>query len=201
MALTTYAELKTALSTWTRRGDIGSYADDLITVAEKRIFREVRCREMEAALSVTMSSGVASVPTDYTDLKYAYIDGTPIRLLERKEVGWILGKYPLRSAHGKPYFIGRDVDSFVFGPYPDSNYTVKGTYYKKLSVLSSSVNTLYTNQPDLYLAASLKEVYEFLRNEKEAARWNEKYENIRASVSTQDKAERASGGPLMMVVA
>jgi hypothetical protein len=201
MALTTYAELKTALSTWTRRADIATYADDLITVAEGRIFKEVRCREMEAALSVLMVSGVAAVPADYTDLKFAYIDGTPIRNLQRKDPSWIHLQYPYRSSEGKPDFIARDVDSFIFGPYPDSAYTVKGTYYKKLTAVSATVNALYTNQPDLYVAASLAEAFRFLRNDNMQKYWEGRYTEIKNSINAQDKAERISGGPLQMVVA
>jgi hypothetical protein len=201
MALTTYAELKTALSTWTRRADMATYADDLITVAEGRIFKEVRCREMEAALSVLMVSGVAAVPTDYSDLKFAYIDGTPIRNLQRKDPSWIHLQYPYRSSEGKPDFIARDVDSFIFGPYPDSAYTVKGTYYKKLTAVSATVNSLYTNQPDLYVAASLAEAFRFLRNDNMQKYWEGRYTEIKNSINAQDKAERISGGPLQMVVA
>ena len=200
MALTTYAELKTALSTWTRRADITTYADDLITVAEGRIFKEVRSREMEAALSVLMASGVASVPADYVELKNAYIDGTPIKNLERKSPEWILREYPLRSSSGKPGYIARDVDSFIFGCFPDSAYTVKGTYYKKLTAVSSSVNSLFTNQPDLYLSACLAEAFRFLRNDNMTEYWDNRYMGIRDSISTQYRAEKVSGGPLTMVV-
>jgi hypothetical protein len=201
MALVTYADLKTALSTWTRRADIATYADDLITVAEGRIFKEVRCREMEAALSVAIASGVAAVPADYTDLKFAYIDGTPIRNLQRKDPSFILLKYPYRSSQGKPDFIARDVNDFIFGPYPDSGYTVKGTYYKKLTAVSATVNDLFTNQPDLYLSACLAEAFRFLRNDAMMKYWDGRYAEIKSAVSAQDKAERISGGPLQMVVA
>lgn len=201
MALTTYAELKTALATWTRRADISTYADDLITIAEGRVFKEVRSREMETALSVAISAGVAAVPADYTDLKFAYIDGTPIRNLQRKDPSWIYLTYPLRSSQAKPSFIARDVSSFIFGPYPDSNYTVKGTYYKELTALSSSVNDLYTNNPDIYLSASLAEAFRFLRNDNMLKYWEGKYESIRDNISTQYRAEKVSGGPLTMVPA
>ena len=201
MALTTYAELKTALGTWTRRADISTYADDLITVAEGRIFKEVRCREMEAALSSAIAAGVLAVPADYVELKNAYIDGTPIRNLERKSPEWILRTYPTRSSTSKPSYIARDVSNFIFGPYPDSAYTVKGTYYKELTALSSSVNDLFTNNPDLYLAASLAEAFEFLRNQPMQDKWESKYQRIKTSISTQYKAENFSGGPLTMVPA
>lgn len=201
MALSTYADLKTALSTWTRRADMTTYADDLITVAEGRIFKEVRCREMEAALSVVLASGVGAVPADYVELKYSYIDGTPAVMLQRKDPTWIYLNYPTRSSTSKPLYIGRDVDSFVFGPFPDSNYTLKGTYYKKLTAVSSSVNDLFTNQPDLYLAATLAEAFRFLRNEPMMKYWDERYQMIKTNVGNQDRAERYSGGPLTMVAA
>ena len=201
MALSTYADLKTALSTWTKRADMATYADDLITVAEQRIFREVRCKEMEEALSVVISSGIATLPTDYAELKYAYIDGTPVQTLQRKDPSWIYLNYPLRSAQAKPKFIGRDVGSFIFGPYPDSNYTVKGTYYKELTAVSSAVNDLFTNNPDIYLSASLAEAFRFLRNDAMLKYWDDRYALIKSQVSAQDKAERISGGPLTMVAA
>lgn len=201
MALSTYADLQSAIATWTKRADMSTYAADLITVAEGRIFKELRCKEMEAALSVTISSGLATIPTDYAELKYAYIDGTPTVMLQRKDPSWILLNYPLRSAQGKPKFIARDVGSFIFGPYPDSGYTVKGTYYKKLSSVSVSANDLFVNNPDIYLAATLAEAFRFLRNDKLMKYWDDRYLAIKSEVSAQDKAERISGGPLTMVAA
>lgn len=203
MALSTYADLKTALSTWTRRADMTTYADDLITVAEGRIFKEVRCREMESSFSAfaIISGGVLALPADYVELKYAYIDGTPITMLQRKDPTWIMLNYPLRSAQGKPKFVARDADNLIFGPYPDSNYTIQGTYYKKLVSVSSLVNTLFTNQPDLYLSATLAEAFRFLRNEPMMKYWDERYQMIKTNVGNQDRAERYSGGPLTMVAA
>ena len=201
MALSTYADLQTAIATWTKRADMSTYAADLITVAEGRIFKELRCKEMEAALNVTISSGLATIPTDYAELKYAYIDGTPTVTLQRKDPSWILLNYPLRSSQGKPKFIARDVGSFIFGPFPDSGYTVKGTYYKKLTAISATVNDLFTNNPDIYLAASLAEAFRFLRNDKLMQYWDDRYMAIKSQVSAQDKAERISGGPLTMVAA
>lgn len=197
--LTTYADLKAACTTWARRADLANYLDDLIALAEERIFREVRCREMETALNLTISNGVIAVPTDYVELKYAYIDGTPINMLQRKEASWIYLKYPTRVAETKPSFIARDVTNFIFGPYPDSNYTVKGTYFKRLSVVQTSVNDLFTNYPDLYLSASLAEVFRFTRDDKMTAYWESRYADIRDKVNGESKMENASGGPLTMV--
>lgn len=102
MAITTYAELQTAVGNWLHRGDLTSIIPDLIRLGELRIFREVRCRVMETALNSTIASGVVAVPSDYLDLKFAYVDATPTSPLQRVAVSQIYEHYPNRSASGKP---------------------------------------------------------------------------------------------------
>lgn len=194
----TYAELKTSVSTWLHRADLTNYADDLILMGEKWIVRHARTRDMEAALSVVMSSGLAAIPTDYVELKYAYIDGTPVRKLDKKEPSWIVENYPTRSSTSKPSFIGRDGSNFMFGPFPDSDYTVKGIYYKRLTAVASSANALFTNNPDLYLFAALAEAEPFLKNDKRVELWIAKRDGILRDVNSEEMRERASGGSLRM---
>ena len=142
MAITTYAELKTAVTSWldVATADLSAVIDDLVTVAEKRIFRECRTRDMEDSFSTAISSGTIALPTGYVELKYARIDGTPSQPLERRSAEALYEMYPNRSSEGKPQFIAREASTFIFGPYPDSAYTVKGVYYKRLTVVSSSAN-------------------------------------------------------------
>lgn len=202
MSITTYAELKSAVKNWLKRGtELDTYLDDIITLGEKRIYREMRVRPMEAALSVAISSGVAVIPSDYVELKYAYLDGSPVYPLRMREAGWIIGQYPIRSADRVPSFIAQDGDNFIFGPYPDASYTLKGIYYKRLSALSSATNTLFTSNPDLYLMASLAEASVFLGYEDpRVARWEAKYADIRDRVQAETDKGRLSG-PLSMAVA
>lgn len=169
-------------------------------MAEKRLFREVRTRDMETALSVTIASGVATVPSDFVELKYAYIDGSPTRTLQVRPARWIVENYPVRSSDGKPHFIGVDGANFVFGPYPDSGYDVKGTYYKRLTAVATSANALFTTNPDLYLFASLAELEPFLKNDKRVALWEAKYQQIRDLVNGEAKQDLYMGGPLAVSV-
>jgi hypothetical protein len=151
MSITTYAELKTAVANWLARTNLTAYIPDFIMLGERRIYRELRIRAMEASLSSAIASGTISVPSGYVEMKFAYIDGTPVQALTKKEGAFIYEFYPTRSADGKPQFFAREVDNFIFGPYPDSNYTVKGVYYKRLDALSDSntTNWFITNAPDL----------------------------------------------------
>lgn len=197
MALTSYSELKTAISNWTHRGDIATYADDLVTLAEARINREVRSTEMETAMSVTISAGVAAAPTGFLELRHAYVDGTPTQKLYVKSAADIYDKYPTRSSEGKPKFIAYDGGNFIFGPYPDSAYTIKGTYFKLQGPLSGGTYSLFTINPDLFLFAALAESAPFLVNDKRVALWETKYQQIRDDVNMRSAGSRVGGGLAM----
>lgn len=201
MSLATYADLKSACVNWARRSDLTNYLDDLITVAEGRIFREIRCREMEETLNSTISSGVVAVPADYVELKFAYVDGARTTLLQRKDPNWIYLSYPVRSSNGLPKFIAREGDNFIFGPYPDSGYTIKGVYYKELTAVQTTVNDLFTRYPDLYLSASLAEIFRFTRNDQMTTYWEGKYQDVKTTVNGESRMEAFSGGPIAMAAA
>lgn len=201
MSITSYAELKTAITSWldVPVATFTSQIDDLVTLGEKRLFREARTRDMEYALNDTIASGGINLPVGYVGLKFAYIDGAPIQRLERRPVDWIYQQYPLRSSTGRPKFIGRDATTFVFGPYPDSAYTVKGIYYRRPTALSSAVNALFTANPDLYLFACLAESEPLIGRDARIVLWETKYQKILSMINGEDRAEDAGGGMQMRV--
>ena len=202
MALTTYGQLKTAIAAWLNISatDVSSQIDDLITIGENRIFREARTRDMETALNSAMSNGVIALPSSYVALKFAYINTSPIVTLERRSAEWLYQNYPLQSSSGVPIYIARDGTNFVFGPYPDSTYTVKGIYYARLAAVSSSPNALFLANPDLYLMACLSECSMLIGQDTRVALWDAKYRQILADVNGEDKTEDQSGSSLQMRV-
>jgi hypothetical protein len=201
MAITTYAELQTSVGNWLHRADLTAIIPDLIMLGEKRIFREVRVRVMETALNSAIASGVLAVPADYLELKFAYIDGTPVGPLSRSTASEIYTEYPLRSSTSKPKKIAREGSNFIFGPYPDSNYTVKGIYYAQLTSIASSANALFTANPDLYLFAALCEAAPYIKNDSRVPLWEQKYQSIKADMEASDKREYGSGGGLEILAA
>ena len=203
MTISTYAELQTSVASWldVTSADLSSTIADLITVAETRIFREARTKDMETVLNAAIASGVLPLPAGYIELKFAYIDGSPVTHLERRSPEWIYGSYTQRSGSGTPNFIAREATNFIFGPYPDSAYTVKGVYYKNIGPLSSAVHALFTNNPDLYLFACLAESIIVIGNDSRIALWETKYQKILADVNGMDKRENSSGSGLRMRIA
>lgn len=197
MTISTYAELQTAVGNWLHRTDLTSIIPDLITLGEKRIGREVRARAMEEALSVTISSGVATIPSDFIALKHAYVNSTPIGSLEVRPSEWLYKHFPTRSADSQPKIIAVEGSNFVFGPYPDSAYTIKGTYYKRLAALSSSAHAFFVANPDLYLFASLTEAAPYLGDDARASVWFSKYTEIRDAINKEAKEGEFSGALAM----
>jgi len=192
MAITNYTTLKAAVASWLNRSDLSSDIDTFIDLAEAQIQRRLRIRAMETAMSVTLSGGVAAVPASYLELKYAYIDGSPTHILSMQTPEWIHRNYPNRATSSVPRFIARDADNFVFGPYPDSDYTLKGTYYAPLTALSASneTNWLITNAPDLYLAGALVEGFAFIGDDPSSNIWGGRFASVLGDLNGQEEAEQ-----------
>jgi hypothetical protein len=199
VSLSTYSDLSTAVAAWLHRADLASNIPDFISLAEARIFRNLRSKEMEATLNATVSSGVIATPTSYIDLKYAYVNQSSVTKLERKDPAWIYQNYPLRSSGGTPKFIAREAGNFIFGPYPDSSYLITGVYYKNIGPVSSSAHAVFTANPDLYLYGSLVAATPFLKQDPRIAMWEALYQGALASAQGMDDREDYSGGSLRVM--
>lgn len=81
---------------------------------------------------------------------------------------------------------------FVFGPYPDSAYTLQGTYYQEAGLLSANnaSNWMVANCPTLLHAACMVEAGKFLVDDALIGRWQSVYESQLMSMVNADKADR-----------
>jgi len=206
MAINTYATLKTAVATWVGGGETATAAtlgltntiDDLVTIAESRIFREAKTKDTEASFSTAIASGVVAVPSDYIAAKFLYVDSVPTQIMGPRSSEWIYQTYPTRSSEGKPKYFAREVTNFIFGPFPDSLYTIKGVYYKRLAALSSAAHALFTNNPDLYLFGCLAETAILIGPDPRIPLWEQKYQKILSDVNGHSKNSEYAGGTLRM---
>jgi hypothetical protein len=202
MSLATYADLKTAIANWTKRTDLTSYLDDLIRVAELRIEREVQTHDSESALSVDISSStsMATIPTDFLSLKSAYVDTTGTPSLTQASSDQIYQNRVLGSYRtGVPQYIAQQGANFIFWPTPASGYTIKGSYYARPGTLSSAVYTMFTNNPDLYLYASLAATAPFLKDDARIGLWEAQYQNVKKQIIADEEGYRF-GGRLQITV-
>lgn len=199
MALDTYANLQTAIANELSRSDLTSYIPDWITLAESRINKNLRVRQMETTQASTIAAGVIAVPTNYVALKDAYISSTtPYAPLDRKAAGWIYENYPSRVADNSPKFIAREGSNFIFGPYPDSNYTVTLVFWNRFAALSSAVNTVFTSYPGLWFFGALCESAHKLKADARIPMWEQRFKELIKAVQDEDDEEDFSGSELRM---
>lgn len=198
--ITSYATLQTSIANFLHRSDMTDIIKELIADAEFRIANELRIRAMEAAFSSAISSGVVALPAGFLEWQFLYVDDTNAQKLERKDAEWIYTNYPTRSGSGKPVFFAREGDNVIFGPYPDSAYTIKGRYYKKLDALSDSntSNWFITNAPDLLRYGALCEAAPYMRDDPRVLLWERKYEQVKQRIERTERRENASGSLLNM---
>lgn len=201
MAISDYASLQTAMTSWALRSDLTSLYPDFITLGEAKINRRLRIRSMETALSLTCTPGTATValPTRYVQMKSIYVDTDPKVKLQPVSLEQGITLRPA-SGTGKPRFFATDGDSLRLFPTPDSAYSIVGTYYASFPGLTASTttNTLLTSSPDVYLASSMYELSKYIRDDDRMSFWAAQREDALKDIEQQDQRDRYSGGALLI---
>lgn len=206
-----FSSLSQAIQDWTHRSDLAPFTDNFIQWGENDIYRDILLnnfgqgtRSMEATLTGIMINGSVAVPADYIALKAAQVvdNGGGVNTLYLKDPQWIYDRYPMRQAQGLPKYIARDAAAFVFGPYPDSGYSLTGTYYQRGAALSQTNPTtwLVTLASDLMLAAAMRAVQPFLLDSEKSAVWDGIYNTKLAGLIAYDTAEKWAAATMQVQV-
>lgn len=168
MAITTYAELQTAVMDYLDRPDLSSFVTTFITLAEGSINARLRVRQMETVATLTPTAGAVTLPADYLQYRRVVDLGSPRNELDYVAPSVADGLYPYGTA-------GRAMDFTVIGnslkTYPLTAYDVELTYYAAVPALSASntTNWLLTKRPEIYLRLSIAHAANFIQDQQNAA--------------------------------
>jgi hypothetical protein len=201
MAFTSYSDLKTTVASYLGRSDLTSTIPDFITLAELRLQRELRTRQMLKSATATMTNADAKValPTDFLEIRDLHVQGNP-----RFPVTYMSPSAFTRDAaadeSGKPMYYTILASEFQFAPIPDTAYVLEILYYAKPTVLSDSTasNVFLANYPDALLYASLLEAEPYLINDARSQTWATLYDRAIKNISDADQGSEYSGIPLQM---
>ena len=84
MAITTYAELQTAIGDWLNRADLDQKIPDFIRLAESTLNDVLRQADMVTqSTGVSITSGRATLPSDALEIVYAQVGSTEDEPLEQ----------------------------------------------------------------------------------------------------------------------
>jgi hypothetical protein len=194
MSITTYGELKTAIANWLDDDNLTSRIPEFISLCEDRIAQNLRIRLMETSADLTVNAQEVSLPTGYLGHRRLYLSGNPVRILNYETPDNFWQSY-MSTDTAKPVAFTVEGDNFVFGPAPDTTYTGKILYYKRLTAFSddADTNTLLTTARGLYLYGSLIEAATYLEDDVSILKWSALFDDLIDKVMTNDKRDRASG--------
>jgi hypothetical protein len=199
MAITTYAELQTAIDNWVDHQLFSARSPDFITLFESTVNRRLRVRQQETSTTLTPSAGSATLPTDYLSWRQATWMGSTPALLEYVEPDYLDARFPTITA-GTPKMFTIEGSTFRIGSSDTTGITFK--YFAKVPSLSDSATTnwLLTAHPDLYLFGSLVEAEMFGVNDERAPAWKARRDEIFDEIERLSNKTRGSGAIKIMSV-
>lgn len=174
-----YAELVSAVSSYTENSFPTADMDTFIRQAEQRIYNTVQFPSLRKNVvgTLTATNKYLSCPDDFlASYSLAVIDGTgTYEYLLNKDVNFIRQAYPSPTATGLPKYYaifgpttGSGVNelSFILGPTPDSGYSVELHYYfYPESIVTAGTTWLGDNFDTVLLYGTLVEAYTYMKGE------------------------------------
>jgi hypothetical protein len=201
MALSNYSDLKATIANYLGRSDLTNQIPDFISLAEIRLSRALRIREMLNTATATMTAGDPTVglPSDFLEMRDLFVEGNP-----RMPVSYLTPSSFTRDLNsgfaGKPVYYTMRGSEFEFGPVPDAAYEIQMIYYAKPQELSNTnpSNAFMAKCPDALLYGSLGEAESYLMNDPRLPLWAELYRNAVADLTVADDRAEYAGVPLFM---
>lgn len=201
MAFDSYSSLKTTIANYLARSDLTSVIPDFIRLAEYRLQRELRIRQMLTIAQANTTGGTSTVgiPSDFLEMRDIHVVSNPVRTLSYEAPNSFYRN--TRSAEsGVPNSYTVLSDVMQFAPIPDSTYVLQMLYYAKPPVLSdtNASNVFLVNTPDALLYGALGEAEPYLMNDARLQVWAALYDRAVNSISVADQASEYSGQPMSM---
>lgn len=173
MALDTYTDLLAAAANWSSRADLTSRIPEFIELAEAKINRRLREKDMvtkNAAFSIT--GEYVAVPASFGGVKTFYLNTSPKQNLDFMADDLMTGLF---AGSGRPRHYNTQGSNFRFGPAPDATYSSTLVYYLKVPALTGGAptNWLLTDHPDAYLYGVQAEECGFMKDFSGAAGWTD----------------------------
>jgi hypothetical protein len=201
MAFSTYSELKTTIASYLARSDLTAMIPTFIQLAELRLRRELRTRQMLVVATANTTGGDSTVglPTDFLSMRDIHVNTNPITTLSYQAPNAFYNSYRVTES-GKPTDYTVLATELQLSPIPDSTYQLQMLYYAQPFFLSdtNTGNVFLTNYPDALLYASLGEAEPYLMNDVRLQTWASLYDRALSSITIADQSSEYSGQPMSM---
>ena len=204
MAISTKAELHTAVANWLNRSDLTSRIPEFIALSEASFNRNLSTREMLVRSTASVTGQYVSLPTDFLEMLNIELTSTtpPKRLVYITSDRSDDYREKENNKTGKPSYYTIEGDSIQLLPTPDATYTLQLNYYQDIPALAaladSANNWLLANHPDVYLYATLMQASPYIMDPQSAQQWDGLLARSMQELQVSDDKSRYSGGTLNM---
>jgi hypothetical protein len=191
---TTYATLKTEVTSFFNRNDLTSDIDSFIDLCEAEMQRELKLLEFETTGTVTVTSGVGTLPTGFLGARSLSWSANPERILT------YLTPDKLKTVNASdPSFVSYYTitgDSIKFAD--DASGTLNITYMARFTPLSDSntTNAIITNHPGAYTYGTLKHAAIWAKDLEAATGYDTLFKGELASIVRDNKERKYAGAAL-----
>jgi hypothetical protein len=167
----------------------------LITLAERRIARELKIQGFLAVVNTTMQSGLAVYPKPdrWRDTVSINI-GTGTNNNTREQIysrsyEYIREYWPDETQEATPeFYADYNYSNWVFAPTPDADYPMEVLYYELPPLLDEDTQTNWLTEyaPNLLLYAALVEATPFVKDDQRVQLWQTYYDRALAALNGED---------------
>jgi hypothetical protein len=204
MAISTKAELNTAVANWLNRSDLTARIPEFTSLAEASFNRNLRTREMLVRSTASTTGQYVSLPTDYLEMLNIELTSTspPKRLVYITSDRSDDYRENSNNEVGTPDYYTIEGTSIQLLPTPSASVTVQLNYYQDIPALSgladSGNNWLLLAHPDIYLYGTLMQASPYIMDSQSAQIWDGLLSRSMQELQMSDEKSRYSGGTLNM---
>jgi hypothetical protein len=201
--MTDYSSLKSTVADYLGRSDLTSKIPGFIQLAEERLRRDIRTRQMLIVARADTAGGEETIglPTDFLEMRDVHLRTTPASSVTYLSPNSFYA-IARTTDSGKPLNYTILASEIQFAPIPDGVYSIQMLYYGKPQYLSDTniINVFLTNYPDALLYAALGEAEPYLMNDARLQTWAALYDRSITAISTADQNGEFGGQPMSMSV-
>jgi hypothetical protein len=187
MDLTSYNSLVSTVESYLARSDLTPVIPTFVMLAQKRMSRDLRTREMLKVATTTATDNTVELPNDFLEMREIHFQGNPPITLEYESPDKFFRDF-LTTTSGLPYYYTILAYELQFAPAPDSQQTLQMLYYAEPTFISSTTasNLYLANYPDALLYATLAEAEAWLMNDDKIQKWASMYDRAIANIMNSD---------------
>ena len=202
--MTTYTQLQADVDQLYGRS---VFQDVLMRIAEPKIRRRVRVREMETTTQLVCNSRTTTLPTDYLALRALTLDsalGRDIQYLtpERIREAPIWNNQGGGLTDNTALAVSIEGNAITLAPAPSAGapVTLDIVYFAQFASLSAGTDTnwLLTNAYDVYLWAVLFAAADWDEDDVLAEKFERRFENAVLELEESDRRGRFPGGKALV---